>query len=192
MGEFLMLDRREAILAAARATAQAHGYHGLNFRELADEIGVTNAGIHYYFPSKADLGVELAKRYWMDSSARLEAIWDNASDSLACLREYPKIFRDSLEDDNRMCLCGFMAAEYDDLPESIRNEIRVFASVHTSWLTKVLLRLDPSISHDLAFARAQAIFSAISGAQLMARGQSNVQAFDAAVDSCRAAGLIPT
>ena len=29
---------REAILAAARRTAQAHGYGGLNFRDLAAEV----------------------------------------------------------------------------------------------------------------------------------------------------------
>src|SRR3984893_460597 len=31
---------KEAILAAARRTAQAHGYGGLNFRDLADEVGI--------------------------------------------------------------------------------------------------------------------------------------------------------
>ena len=31
-------DTREAIMAVARKTVQAHGYNGLSFRELAKEI----------------------------------------------------------------------------------------------------------------------------------------------------------
>ena len=33
-------NAKEAILEAAKRTAQAHGYSGLNFRELADEVGI--------------------------------------------------------------------------------------------------------------------------------------------------------
>jgi len=36
-------DTREAIMAAARATVQAHGYNGLSFRELAKQVGVKSA-----------------------------------------------------------------------------------------------------------------------------------------------------
>ena len=32
-------NSRETILAAAKRTAQAHGYNGLNFRDLAVEVG---------------------------------------------------------------------------------------------------------------------------------------------------------
>ena len=31
-------------------TAQAHGYSGLNFRDLADEVGIKAASIHHSFP----------------------------------------------------------------------------------------------------------------------------------------------
>ena len=34
---------KEAILAAAKRAAQAHGYNGLNFRDLADEVGIKAA-----------------------------------------------------------------------------------------------------------------------------------------------------
>ncbi len=47
---------REAILAAARRRAQAHGYKGLNFRDLANDVGIKAASIYYHFPSKALLG----------------------------------------------------------------------------------------------------------------------------------------
>ena len=55
-------------------TVQAHGYSGLNFRHLAEVVGIKSASIHYHFPTKADLGAAVAKRYWEDTAAVLEAM----------------------------------------------------------------------------------------------------------------------
>jgi TetR/AcrR family transcriptional repressor of nem operon len=67
-------NSREAILAAARRRAQAHGYGGLNFRDLADEVGIKAASLYHHFPSKADLGAAVARRYWQDTAAGLESM----------------------------------------------------------------------------------------------------------------------
>ncbi len=67
-------NSREAILVAAKLTAQAHGYSGLNFRDLAAEVGIKAASIYHHFPSKADLGAAVARRYWEDSAAYLETL----------------------------------------------------------------------------------------------------------------------
>ena len=37
-----------------------------------------------------------------------------------------------------MCLCSFMAAEYDDLPDAVKKEVQAFADVNVAWLSKVL------------------------------------------------------
>src|ERR1700733_4989819 len=129
---------REAILEAARLTAQAHGYGGLNFREIGAEVGIKAASIYHHFPSKADLGAAVAKRYWEDTAAELDALLTEASDPVRALRQYPRIFRKSLESDNRLCLCSFMSAEYDDLPQPVKKEVQAFADVNVAWLNKVL------------------------------------------------------
>jgi TetR/AcrR family transcriptional regulator, transcriptional repressor for nem operon len=183
-------NAKEAILEAARRTAQAHGYSGLNFRELADEVGIKAASIHYHFPSKADLGAAVAKRYWEDSAAVLEALWAESSDPARCLRQYPDTFRKSLESGNRICLCSFMSAEYDDLPEPVKKEVLAFADVNVAWLTRVLSAAT-EMSTNESEQRARAIFAAVAGAQLMARSRSDISVFDALIDSYRGAGLLP-
>ena len=181
-------NSREAILAAARRTAQVHGYAGLNFRDLAQDVGIKSSSIHYYFPSKADLGAAVAQRYWEDTAAVLEALADGTGDPLACLREYPKIFRVSLENENRLCLCSFMAAEYDDLPENVRTQVQAFTDVNVAWLRKVLVAAGVSESRE-AEPHAQAIFAAIAGAQLIARSRSDISVFDKVMERYRIAGL---
>ena len=55
-------DTKQAILDVAKARVQARGYNSLSFRELAKEIGVKSASIHYHFSTKGDLGAALARR----------------------------------------------------------------------------------------------------------------------------------
>jgi len=181
---------KEAILAAARRTAQAHGYSGLNFRDLADEVGIKAASIYHHFPSKADLGAAVARRYWEDTAAGLESMLAETSEPVRCLRQYPDVFRKSLESDNRMCLCSFMAAEYDDLPEPVKQEVQTFADVNVAWLSRVLSAA-AVVSAEESEQRARAIFAAVAGAQLISRSRSDISLYDALIDSYRVAGLLP-
>ncbi|MFZ6647767.1 TetR/AcrR family transcriptional regulator [Undibacterium sp. TJN25] len=180
----------ERILAAARKIAQAHGYSGLNFRDLAQDVGIKASSIYHHFASKADLGAAVAKRYWEDSAAALDALLAESTDPVRCLALYPDTFRKALENDNRMCLCSFMAAEFDDLPEGVKREVQVFADVNVAWLSKVLSAA-AVVSPAESEARGRAIFASIVGAQLMARSRSDISLYDSLIDSYRAAGLLP-
>lgn len=181
---------REKILAAARRIAQAHGYGGLNFRDVADEVGIRAASIYHHFPSKADLGAAVARRYWEDTAASLEALSADTANPILSLKRYPETFRRALANGNRMCLCSFMAAEYDDLPEAVKQEIQTFADVNVAWLSKAL-SAGAIVSPETGEKRARAIFAAISGAQLMARSRADIALYDALIDSFREAGLLP-
>ena len=184
-------DMRETILAAARPTAQAHGYNGLSFRELAKEVGIKSASIHYHFPTKADLGAALARRYWQDASAAFEKLWEEFPEPATCLRKYTDVFRTTLQNENRMCMCGFMAAEFHDLPDAVKVEVQAFADVNVAWLAKVLSSMEAFRDPAMARARALAIYAAISGAQLTARSRADISIYDEIVANYRAAGLIP-
>src|SRR5215813_11224476 len=167
---------REAILEAARRTAQAHGYGGLNFRDIGADVGIKAASIYHHFPSKADLGAAVAKRYWQNTAADLEALSAASGDPKKALQAYPGLFRRSLEEQNRMCLFSFMAAEYDDLPDAVKTEVQTFADVNVAWLvSKLTAACGPASDWD---ARARAIFAAVAGAQLMARSRADLGLFD--------------
>ena len=182
-------NAREAILAAAKLTAQAHGYGGLNFRDIGAEVGIKGASVYHHFPTKADLGAAVARRYWEDTARDLEALSMAAGDPVKALRAYPGLFRHALEADNRMCLASFMAAEYADLPDGVKAEVHGFADVNVAWLTRRLSEAGLAVGDPAA--RAQAIYAAVAGAQLMARSRADPAVFDALIDSYRQSGLIP-
>lgn len=178
----------DRILAAATGIAQAHGYGGLNLRTLAEQVGIKAGSLYHHFPSKADLAAAVARRYAEDSAATLDALAAEAGSAALALRRYPDTFRRSLENNNRMCLCSFMAAEYDDLPAAVQMEIQAFADVNVAWLSQ-MLQAEGVSAADAAQQRARAIFAAVSGAQLMARGKADIALFDALIATYRDAGL---
>jgi TetR/AcrR family transcriptional repressor of nem operon len=183
-------NAREGILAAAKLVAQAHGYAGLNFRDLAQQVGIKAASIYYYFPSKAELATAVAKRYWEDAAAHLESLLKDSAKPLDALRRYPETFRWALANDNRICLCSFMSAQFDDVPDEVRKEVQTFTDVNIAWLKKILIAAKRASPKE-AEKRAGAIYSAIAGAQLMARSRADIGLYDSLIDSYRTAGLLP-
>lgn len=113
-----------------------------------------------------------------------------SQDPLHCLRHYPDTFRKALEAGNRICLCSFMAAETDDLPEVAMKEVRTFADVNVAWLSKILCAAAVVDSRE-SKQRARAIFAAIAGAQLIARSRSDLSVYDAPIESYRKTDLLP-
>ena len=183
-------NAREEILAAAKLMAQAHGYAGLNFRDLAEQVGIKAASIYYYFPSKAELATAVAKRYWEDDALYLESLLKNSAKPLDALRRYPETFRWALENDNRICFCSFMSAQFDDLPDEVKTEVQTFADVNVAWLKKTLIAAKV-VSPNEAERRARAIYSGIVGAQLVARSRADISLYDSLIESYRTAGLLP-
>jgi TetR/AcrR family transcriptional regulator, transcriptional repressor for nem operon len=183
-------NSRDTILDAATKMAQAHGYGGLNLRALAESVGIKAASLYHHFPSKADLAAAVGRRYWEDAATVLETLTAKTADPIDRLRKYPGTFRKSLENDNRICFCSFMTAEYDDLPEVVKKEVESFNETNVAWLAKTLVEAGVVGSKD-AKKRAHAIFAAVAGAQLMARGRSDIKLYDMLIKNYQAAGLLP-
>ncbi len=187
-----MSDTKQRIMNAARATVQDRGYNGLSFRDLAKDVGIKSASIHYYFPSKGDLGGALAARYTADFAEYLDGLLAESLDQDACIRKYTNVFRNTLLNENRMCLGGMMAAEHKELPVEVRAEVVKFSEMNVRWLVQVLsLRKKARASAETIQRHALAVFAAVEGAQLVARSRGDVAVYDEIIESYRTAGLLP-
>jgi TetR/AcrR family transcriptional repressor of nem operon len=183
-------DTKQTILDAAQAMVQANGYNALSFRDVGAAIGIKSASIHYHFPTKGDLGAALARRYTERGKAALDRLRaESAADVPGHVARFIGIFRAALANGNRMCLIGIMAAEHADLPDPVRAEVANFTDVCVAWLVGIVSVVEPDGAR--ALDRAYAIFGAIQGAQLVARGRNDVDLFDRLIATYRDAGLIP-
>jgi TetR/AcrR family transcriptional repressor of nem operon len=177
------------ILDSAERLVQARGFNGFSYADVAAELGVTKASLHYHFPGKDELGQALIARYAERFAAALDSIEAEMSDAQARLEAYVALYADVLRG-QRMCLCGMLAAEYATLSDPLRERLIGFFDDNEAWLERVLEqgRADGSLSFaGPPRAAARLIVSALEGAMLVARPYGDLERFTAA-----ASGLLAT
>ena len=177
-------DTATRILDSAEGLVQVRGFNGFSYADVAAELAVTKASLHYHFPGKAELGRALIARYASRFNAALDAIDAEAGDAPAKLSAYARLYAGVLRD-RRMCLCGMLAAEYQTLPEPMRAAVIGFFDGNETWVERVLG--DGRDEGTLAFAgdpreAARLIVSALEGAMLVARPYGDVERFETAAE----------
>jgi TetR/AcrR family transcriptional repressor of nem operon len=176
-----MSDTATEILDAAERIVQRQGFNGFSYADVAAELGITKAALHYHFASKAALGEMLVARYGSRFADALATIEADVPDAPARLEAYVALYGDVLRGE-RMCLCGILAAEYQTLPTSMRDAVLRFFDDNETWLEGVLERGREEGS--LGFtgpARdvARLLISGLEGAMLVARAWDEVDRFQA-------------
>lgn len=178
----LARDTATQILDVAERLVQTRGYNGFSYADVAAEVGVTKASLHYHFAGKAELGAALIERYGGRFAESLASIDRGGGDSRAKLEAFAGIYSHVLRE-RRMCLCGMLAADYETLPKPMQKAVVRFFDETEAWLEDVIaegtqrgeLRISGS-PHDAA----QAILGGLEGAMLVARPYGDVKRFDVA------------
>ncbi|MGL6279986.1 MAG: TetR/AcrR family transcriptional regulator [Gaiella sp.] len=174
-------DTGARILDTAERLAQTRGFNGFSYADVAGELELTTAALHYHFPAKADLGVALVERYATRFRAALETL--DGLGARAALEGFAELYASVLRGD-RMCLCGMLAAEFETLPEGMREAVLGFFELCEDWLERVLER--GRADGALVFAgdareEARLLLGTLEGAMLIARPTGDVARFDAIV-----------
>jgi TetR/AcrR family transcriptional repressor of nem operon len=171
----------ERILDIAERLVQERGFNSFSYADIARELGITTASLHYHFPGKAELGQALIERYAERFSGALSRIDSDLPDARTKLEAYAGLYADVLRG-RRMCMCGMMAAEYQTLPEPMRAAVIRFFDDNQLWLARVLEegRDDESLAITGSVDEtAQSILGTLEGAMLVARPYADVSRFTA-------------
>lgn len=172
------------ILDVAERLAQTRGFNGFSYADVAAELDLTKATLHYHFPSKAELGEALIKRYASRLAAALAAVDPSDVGARAAVEAYVELYAVVLRGD-RMCLCGMFAAEYETLPAPMQVAVREFFDANEAWLEGVLEqgRADGSLRFEgPAREEARLLVGALEGAMLIARSYGESARFRVVAD----------
>jgi TetR/AcrR family transcriptional regulator, transcriptional repressor for nem operon len=177
-------DTADRILDLAERLVQTRGFNGFSYADIASALGVTKASLHYHFPTKAELGRRLIDRYGEAFAQALADIDASSTDARVKLRSYASLYSRVLRD-NRMCLCGMMAADYATLPEPMRSAVTHFFEANEQWLASVLEQ--GRSSGDLRFSGApldvaRLLVGSLEGTMLIARSFGDVSRFESISD----------
>lgn len=171
----------DLILDVAQELVQTRGYNAFSYGDLAKQIGIKTASIHYHFPSKADLGRVMVQRYRAMFAQKLRHICQHAPDQPDTqLRAYASVYRSVLAT-GRLCLCGMLSADYATLPFEIQTEVIGFFDDNTQWIMEALKQgesLHLWQGTDMPETEARFIISTVQGAMLATRGTDQMPQYD--------------
>ena len=127
------------VLDAAQQMVQQRGYNAFSYHDLAHEIGIKTASIHYYFPTKGDLGKALMNRYTRQIQEDLSAVDERTADPKRKLKGFFELFAAGMcVDGGKLCLGCMLASDLLTLPDGLQDEVRVFFQGMEAWLAQVL------------------------------------------------------
>ena len=159
------------ILDIAEQLVQARGFNGFSYADIAAEVGISKAALHYHFPGKADLGLAVITRYAERFSESLGAIDRADATPVDRLAAYTRLYGQVLQR-GKVCLCAVLAAEYQTLPAPMQAAVTGFFEASEDWLEKVLEegRQDASLRFTgTARETARLVVACLEGAMLVAR-----------------------
>ena len=176
-----MSDTAERLLDLAEKRFRTEGYNAVSFRQLADEIGVKSASVHYHFPTKEALGVAVVDRY-------RKRIGDSMGDPLTLetraerITRLVEVFRTARLREGMICLCGMLGAEAVGLPPTVRESVNGFFRMCLDWLDAALA--EPGVPGGTVRARSLAVLSMLEGAMVVSGSMDDTDGFE---EVCRQA-----
>lgn len=177
-------DRRTELLDLAQSMIQERGYNAFSFKDLATRVGIKTASVHYHFPSKGELGLQVMQRYLAQLELSLNA-WAELPNETARLRSFVSSYRDT-QVKGAICLCGSMASDIQTLDAPIRGPINRYLEHSEQWVAQcVLAGLESGEFHSEKSPAllASSLVAGLQGALILSRARQNNSLLDAVEDS---------
>lgn len=126
------------ILDAAERRIRCGGFDSVSFRDLATEVGIKSASVHYHFPQKADLGEAVVERYGERFIAMLGAPDDPGESAKIRIKRLCEAYRRSTLDQGMICLCSVLGSATLELPPQVSQAVVRFFRRLIGWTAQAL------------------------------------------------------
>jgi TetR/AcrR family transcriptional regulator, transcriptional repressor for nem operon len=177
------VDRRSEVLDHSRALLRTRGFNAFSHRDLAALVGVKSSSVHYYFPSKEDIGLALIGDYRAEIMAFLAALEDLPVTQR--LDRFTSLFAEAAASGDQWCVAGMLASDFETLGETLRAEVRQFFRDVEGWLAVQARLLRPDLKQSAAQRLGKTCMALLEGSLLLARSQGEPQRAAHAAESLK-------
>lgn len=130
-----MNDTRSEILRLGEEFIRTKGYNAFSYADIAEIIKIRKATIHYYFPTKADLGTEIIKNTIQNFHNAVNN-WEQYPYEIQ-LKHWILLYADSRKK-NWVCITGALSPVFDTLPTKMQVQLQILVNDIFNWLEEVL------------------------------------------------------
>ncbi|MBO9730898.1 MAG: TetR/AcrR family transcriptional regulator [Chitinophaga sp.] len=164
-----MSGTKEKIVSMADRLVRTKGFNAFSYKDIAAPLDIKNAAVHYHFPAKCDLGVEVIEQEiekFREQTGKWKQLPEN--EQLARLVD---VFRQHNSQGN-ICLMGSLATDFETFAPAMQTKVQEMADGIVTWLTQCLEqgRKNKCIHFKgAAHARALLIMSNLQSSLLLSR-----------------------
>lgn len=166
-------NTREEISKVALEMIQTRGLHAFSYQDVADRLDIRKASIHYHYPSKEDLALDLIGRAMERAKIWREMIAERGLAPTQKIEAFFDYFATVSANGTRICPCAALVSEWSALTPKMRASVIQHSRGHREWLTQVIeegrktgeFRKSSSSAPEVA----QFIYSSIYGSLIGAR-----------------------
>lgn len=162
------------LLDAAQRLVQHRGYNAFSFKDLASEVGIRTASVHYHFPTKSDLGLALMERYQAHLETELARLRDRSCTAKGRLNGLIKLYVET-EASGAICMCGSLASDHETLGPDLNRAVSCYLDRTESWVAEVIQGgIDSGDFNPKAKASelASLLLSSLQGALILSRARN--------------------
>lgn len=128
---------REKILELGENLIRTKGYNAFSYQDISTELGIKNAAVHYYFPSKENLGTSIVKTNIQRFEEMIDNMHSRGFDEWQQLDTFIKIYIKSHRE-QKLCIVGSLGPDFNTLSLSTQNELIRMTEIIHKWLTNIL------------------------------------------------------
>jgi AcrR family transcriptional regulator len=132
-----MKETRTEIVNIANELIKSIGYNAFSYADISKKLNIKNAAIHYYFPSKSDLGVEVIKKNLAAFNSNVDS-WKNLGYRQQ-LTNYLTM-HDGFLENYWACIVGALSPSFDTLPQNMQAELQQLVNIILDWLADLLTK----------------------------------------------------
>ena len=131
----VMQDTKERIIELADRLIKTRGYNAFSYKDIADPLEIKNAAIHYYFPSKADLGIAVIDQE-IEKLAINKLKWATLPED-----KQLQLFFETFSQKSKqgfVCLMGSLSPDYETFPAPMQEKVQQMSENVLEWTTLCL------------------------------------------------------
>ncbi|SCC06691.1 transcriptional regulator, TetR family [Chitinophaga costaii] len=132
-----MKSTKQKIIDLADELIRTRGYNAFSYADIAAQLHIKNAAIHYHFPIKADLGISVLEH----EMAAMRAAWQQwaALPEDEQLQKFMHTFGIKSKE-AKICLMGSLTPDYITFTAAMQEKVEQMCAEIIQWLTQVLQR----------------------------------------------------
>jgi len=128
---------REKIIELGENLILTKGYNAFSYQDISTELGIKNAAIHYYFPTKEKLGTSIVRTNIQRFEEMIDNMHSRNFDEWQQLETFIKIYIKS-QREHKLCIVGSLGPDINTLNETTRTELIRMTELIIKWLTDIL------------------------------------------------------